>query len=1261
MKKSILKNSTYFYLCGAALTAVMLSGVPALAQGTSGTAPDTADQATVKNGDSTVIIVTGSRTSQRSSIDRKKNAKTATDSIVAEDIGSFPDKNIAEAISRIAGIQLNRDSFGEGNDVQVRGEGPDTTRVEIDGMGQLSTRGNLGAGGDTVRGGDFRELPSDLVKSVDVVKGSLPSNTEGSLGGSIKINTRTGLDFKKPYFSFRYDQTENTIGKKWTPEWNLIASHKFFGNRLGVLTNITYSEIQNNTDQEQPATSGTAGYFRNVDLDQSPNKTFSYENSPVDPSQTAGNFRILSPTTGAVLYSSLSPVDIVKKSGAAKTKADCLAAFPALTVAQLTAIPAGNNVLGTVATANVSQTNNRNAAQNEQANALATCLNQWNDYTPSLIRVVTQESNERRLAADLRFDYKVNNDLTVYLKTSIADVTRRNDQFTINYGNAAFNTAGTFQWNVNGTLMNSLPSSMTSGTGIVVQALIPRVPNAGYVAYDNGVGGSVIADIANPVVDASHHATSFTLTDGSFGTTTTNTRTVNRSWYAQAGGTYNHGPVKLDFMMSTSGATAQSEGTGIGFSFNVGQEKLHVTPTGLWSYDLPAGLDLYNANNYYPVNAPTAALAASAASAYRAAAPAYSVTQQASFGDTLSLTYRPSMGDDRETQVKYDLTYNFTDKMPFFTDVQIGMQARNHVGNGWGGGGYEFKSGTGVIGAAGYVAPVVLQSNNSTIVVRDCLPPTTVQTGNQSCNYGYADGAISVNGDPIFSLNGGASSGAVNPRGGVMTMTPTDLRSMIASALYERKTDFLGDLPNKGNITLRYPYIDVDKVLEKVPHPAFTLDCEKSCLANDGNVYEQPHSAYRENTQAFYYMVEFEQHLPFDMTFNGNFGTRYVKTITNATGFMTFSHVAKTATFDPAHPDAAGGTLTTTVKLNTVLDNVTEDWTPSYNLNLWVIPGKVVARYYSGHVIARPSVRQLLPSGSCTISDVTLSVDDGTGELDQFCTGRVGNPGLQPYKAINHNESVEWYVNKDTMFSLSYYYNNIYIGAPRNSQADAANSKLFAGTGFVDPVTGVPLSDTQFSYPTYENGPGGIKRGVEFSTKLAFSYLPWLLKYTGTDFNYSQLAAKNTEVARDLITGQFLPPQNQASYFENWSIWYDDGRFNARIAYQGRGESLKLISSKGSNVIKKFPTAFAQSSGQTIRTPYNPGGTVYASKQQFVDLKLNYKINQSVELFFDGRNVLHRYNTLSFQPYLGFSDGTPAVLNYAYGGSRMTVGFTVRH
>ena len=1210
--------------------------------------------------DSTLVIVTGQRASQRSSIDRKKRAKTATDSIVAEDIGHFPDKNVNEAISRIAGVSLDRGDNGEGAGFSLRGQGGETTLVDVDGMSTLNTNGALAGGAgsaDGGRGSDLRELPADMVKSIDVVKGSTAAMTEGGLGGSVHIETRTGLDFKKPFFQLTVDQQMNSISKQWTPEWSAVFARRFLDGRLGMTGNISYSETQTNADAQQPQTSGNAGPFRNADFDQSADKTFTYDPSIVDPTATDGNFRVLS--NGAPLYASASPIDILTKSAAAQTPQDCLTAFPSLTSAQLAAIPKGDNVLGTVASSGVSASNNGKAAQAEQANELATCLNQWNDYAPSLIRSFSKRAFERRLAAQLRFDYKVNDDLTLYVSGNIRNRTVDNRDDTLNLGSPAYNQ-GTICIQGICNVASSQPTVAATSNGSVTPRTVAT--GLGYGFYSNGlcaptvtgtgaaqktIGCGVESDMTNVVVDDSHHVTSFTLNDGNANIDAIHYHTLVTSWAAQVGGHYQHENVKLDFFYGDSGSTYQAAQQRTAVNYTYGSVDAHVTPSGLWTYDLPAGLDL-GSLPYAALNS-VVSRGSAVANASQAASPALTALQAAQWGTNFSVTWRPSMSTDGEKQLKYDLTYDFEGKIPFLQDLQFGMQARNHRGNAWSGGGYTVANGVGVVGDANYVAPIVVPTENLTVNYRSCMPTAT---STQSCQYGYTPSSI-------IGANNSALTSLSNQLSGTYTFTPDQLASLIQSGLYSRGYDYMGDYTDKGDVMASWPLINPDVIVGAMPDQAFDFSCMKVCTANDGKSYAQPHFAFHEKTNAMYLMFDFEQKLPwYDMVFNGNFGTRVVKTDVQATGFLTLAHTAVNPGWDPVLNN--GNVTTSTVAMNTSIESHTTDWLPSYNLNLWVIPNKLVARYYSGHVISRPAAKALLPSGTCTIDERNdADINDTLGaDGTNSCSGRVGNPALKPYKAINHNESLEWYPTKDFNISLAYFYNNVIIGKPIAANLPAG--AFFAGSDAKDPVTGELYSNYNFNVPSYVNDQGGLQRGLEFSTKIAFTALPWLLKYTGIDYNYTKMSTANYQVTQDLITGAYNPPQGQRAFTQNAALWFDNGRFNARLTWQTQSGYFDFISS-GSNAINNYPTAFPQQSGQTIRTPYNPGGTNFRDKTNFLDMKMNYKVNDNIEVFFQGRNIGRALTYREIMPYNSFSDGTPTLENISYGGARWEVGMTFRN
>lgn len=206
------------------------------------------------------ILVVGTRASLQSAIARKKNAGTVVDSIVADDIASFPDKNAGEALARVTGVQLSRD-FGEGTQVSIRGIEPDLNRIEINGVSQQSALGQ--------RGGDFRELQVELVKSIDVYKGYAVDLTEGGIGGTVSIETRRPLDLKSPIFSVRLEGQYQDLAETVKPRANLTAGRNdLFDGKFGFIGNVTYSDV----DTRQDYASNT-NWGRYVDFDRSASKT----------------------------------------------------------------------------------------------------------------------------------------------------------------------------------------------------------------------------------------------------------------------------------------------------------------------------------------------------------------------------------------------------------------------------------------------------------------------------------------------------------------------------------------------------------------------------------------------------------------------------------------------------------------------------------------------------------------------------------------------------------------------------------------------------------------------------------------------------------------------------------------------------------------------------------------------------------------------------------------------------------------------------
>ena len=69
------------------------------------------------------VVVTGIRGSLKQSMEIKRDSTGVVDAISSEDIGKFPDTNLAESLQRITGVSIDRVN-GEGGSVTVRGFGP---------------------------------------------------------------------------------------------------------------------------------------------------------------------------------------------------------------------------------------------------------------------------------------------------------------------------------------------------------------------------------------------------------------------------------------------------------------------------------------------------------------------------------------------------------------------------------------------------------------------------------------------------------------------------------------------------------------------------------------------------------------------------------------------------------------------------------------------------------------------------------------------------------------------------------------------------------------------------------------------------------------------------------------------------------------------------------------------------------------------------------------------------------------------------------
>jgi TonB-dependent receptor len=216
--------------------------------------------------DADAIVVTGFRSSLARALNMKKLENASTDSILAEDIGKFPDLNLSESIQRIPGVALQRDG-GEGRQITVRGLGPQFTRVRINGMEALTTAGGADASGGTNRSRsfDFNVFASDLFNAITLRKTAEASVEEGSLGATVDLRTARPFDYKGFTLTASLQGDYNDLSKKVTPRGAILISDTFANGTLGALLSVAYTKRQlieegPSTVRWAPATSFAPGF-----------------------------------------------------------------------------------------------------------------------------------------------------------------------------------------------------------------------------------------------------------------------------------------------------------------------------------------------------------------------------------------------------------------------------------------------------------------------------------------------------------------------------------------------------------------------------------------------------------------------------------------------------------------------------------------------------------------------------------------------------------------------------------------------------------------------------------------------------------------------------------------------------------------------------------------------------------------------------------------------------------------------------------------
>ena len=196
------------------------------------------------------VIVTGLRASLDRSMDIKRDSPGVVDAISAQDIGLFPDTNLAEALQRITGISIDRRN-GEGALVTARGFGPEFNLVTLNGRQMPGADGF--SNGDVVIGGEgagtrsfnFAQLASEAISGVQVYKTGRADFATGGIGATVNIKTARPLDTDGLVFNLGGKSVMDEsapFDDEFTPELSGIFSYTSDDRRWGVGLNASYAE-----------------------------------------------------------------------------------------------------------------------------------------------------------------------------------------------------------------------------------------------------------------------------------------------------------------------------------------------------------------------------------------------------------------------------------------------------------------------------------------------------------------------------------------------------------------------------------------------------------------------------------------------------------------------------------------------------------------------------------------------------------------------------------------------------------------------------------------------------------------------------------------------------------------------------------------------------------------------------------------------------------------------------------------------------------
>lgn len=336
--------------------------------------------------------------------------------------------------------------------------------------------------------------------------------------------------------------------------------------------------------------------------------------------------------------------------------------------------------------------------------------------------------------------------------------------------------------------------------------------------------------------------------------------------------------------------------------------------------------------------------------------------------------------------------------------------------------------------------------------------------------------------------------------------------------------------------------------------------------------------------------------------FRGNLGVRQVKTEVNALGYSN-----------------VGGVATPTTG-----ENEYDDTLPSLNMALEPFENLIV-RFGAAKVMARPPVGSLIPVFGLS----------AVGAANR--TASLGNVELEPYRAKTYDVSLEYYFAPEALLSFAYFYKDIstYV---QTTQQTLTYAELTALNPVAFPAAANRPVAEEYVFSTPTNTPGGPLKGFEISYQQTFTFLPGLFANLGTQLNYTHVESEidycTTSSCKAFVTEDLV---NLSPNAWNATLYYDDGKFNARVSAAYRDAYYQSV--PGSN-------------GGSNGIPYQ-GKTETTT----IDASASYNLTEHLSVTLEGLNLTDEENRQNHGDLGGSRDSTYV---YHHTGRQVFVGARYR-